>query len=324
MSVQMPVTFRNQYTDYITLVSQQMQTAFEAYVTYDEFNGSEFKFHDVAGTVSMTQRSDLGFETISLSDVGHTIRSYTFADFNVNLKLSPNQIRRTNLDVKPAYVDDILAAWNRTKEATILAALTATVQEGKDRGTAVTFNRATNVIGAKYQFGDAITGNEATGSAANRTGMSTAKIMAAATLLRKNYSLNGDSRLVLAVGPEEELDLMNDSYFINRDYNSNYAKFDNPSQAAGYIGTFYNVDIIRSTQLTVYNPAGATNDYRQCPLWVPQQIMYYADTAPVIQVLQSTAHKGFPMIIDAAGSVGAMRRKDDAVVVIGTKYGVSE
>lgn len=317
-------TFRNQYTDMITLLSQQEKTIFEQYVTMDEFTDSEFKFHDTIDSITMTQRSDLGFEAISLTDVTHNIRSYTYGDFQVALKLSKNQMRRTNLKFEPYYIEDVLAAWNRVKETTILASLTATVQAGKDRATAVNFNYATNVIGPRYQLGDALNGNEATGSAVNRTGMTADKIVAAATLLRARYALGNTTKLVLAIGPEELLDLMNDTKFTSRDFRPSEAPVGTIAANTQYIATYFNTDIIMSTNLTIRNPAGATNDYRQCPMWVPSQIMYYADSTPEIQVEKATGFKGFPYILDASGSVGAMRRKDDAVVIIGSKNGALE
>lgn len=312
----------DQFSDNITTLAQQTVSILGNTVMKGTSQG-EYKFFDRLGSVTLGTRSASN-ESSSFSDMAHTKRAVSFSDYFFTTYVDDRDLKRMLIDPQSAYVTQAVAAFKRKVDEVIIAAATADAKQGRATGasfTTVSYDTANQTVDVKFAAGDPIGAGNGTGSWA---GLTLAKILKGrAALLSANALLPGE-RIFCAVGPDEEIDLMNITQFASRDYrmpeNLPYELGIDPT---GIIGEWVGVTFLRSNLLATVNPSSASNAYRRCLMYVPSCIGF-VDAGDLKVKVAPNPERSFTNAIHVEGSMGAARIHENKIVEIRTNSGITD
>ena len=323
MTYSVSTAFVNEYSDSIKILAEQKNSVFENLVNQGDSSG-EYKFFDYIGAVTFTARSSSNEATV-FQDVAHTKRVVSFTDYFVNFyKDAVVDLQRMKVDPQSAYVEAAVDAWNTQKDTVINTAFFAAATTGKGVGASfgsTVFATTTQTVDVLYVAGDPIGTGNGTGTWNNTDGIFTYnKFLKGRSVLLTNHALAPGEMINLAISPEEEEALARIDQFRNRDYTAERLIADKMIDTNGLIGIWYGTAIYRSTNLTITDPDGASNQYRSCPMWVKSGMGLVKGGMPTVKAMENPS-QNFAVTINVQGSVGAVRLEEKKVVEIRTKTG---
>ena len=238
MSDQITTAEKQQYTNNITMLQQQMHANLRNAVDVEPVRG-EFTYFDQVAATSMTEMETRHGDT-RYTDTIHRRRRVGLTDFDVSDLIDKPDVIRTLIDPTNVYVRQFAAAAGRRIDDTIIAAFDATVNTGKSGSTTDAFD-STN-----YEI------------AVGTSNLTTGKLRTARRMLEgaENPEDGGDNQWFVVCSAEQREGLLGDSEFQNADFNSVRALVD------GKVDNWLGFKFLKSERLPV-----ATGNIRSVFVW---------------------------------------------------------
>lgn len=228
------------FSDMLIEAVQVQQSALEFACARKEIFKGEALFFNKIGTTELKKKDGTNQNTI-FSDIANTRRKVSFETFNDAVAINRfDTDRSTIVGLDTGYLNSLKFAAERKKEEIIVNAATGVAYEGKEGTTQVSFPDANNTV---YQDGTA-SSQGTSGESGTKTGLIADKILQALFLLRKNMKTgNIKEKIYCAISAEEELQLLQDSKIINRDYSAGQVL------DKGIVGSWLGVNFVRTELL---------------------------------------------------------------------------
>lgn len=301
MSTQIPVAFVDQYKANILLLSQQKQSLLERCCRKETITGDTM-FVERIGATAMQAITTRHGDTPQI-DTPHSRRKLTVADYNWSDKIDRLDKLKMIIDPQSTYVQNAVAAANRTKDDVIITALFGPAYSGHTGATTVNF----------YDTGECRLVNsdgtiEAAGSDWDddtETGLTIPKLLTCKQLL-DDADIDPERQRYFVTNPYNINQLLNTTEVKSSDYNTVKAL------AMGQIDSYMGFQFIMSTRLPADDTdTGATKcaAFAQdaIVLAVPEDITVKVDELPT---------KNYTTQVYVEISLGATRVEGPAVVGI--------
>jgi len=301
MSTQIPVAFVDQYKANILLLSQRKQSLLERCCRKETITGDTM-FVERIGATAMQAITTRHGDTPQI-DTPHSRRKLTVADYNWSDKIDRLDKLKMIIDPQSTYVQNAVAAANRTKDDVIITALFGPAYSGHTGATTVNF----------YDAGECRLVNsdgtiEAAGSDWDddtETGLTIAKLLTCKQLM-DDAEIDPERQRYFVTNPYNINQLLNTTEVKSSDYNTVKAL------AMGQIDTYMGFKFIMSTRLPADDTdTGATKcaAFAQdaIVLAVPEDITVRVDELPT---------KNYTTQVYVELSLGATRVEGPAVVGI--------
>lgn len=288
MSNQISTAFTKQYESQFQILSQQMMSRFKNKVRRKVAKSGAEYYIDQIDAVSVTEANSQR-TAITLGNTPHARREISKRRFYFADTVEDSEL--TDLLANPTadYTRNALMALERQIDDLIIEAAFADAKTGNIGGTTTTF------------------ASEGTTIASGSTGMTFAKLLQ----IRKTFE-NDDvpfTKINLAVGPEQEEDLLGFDQFVSTDYRDK-STFDNLSGIDGYVGRFMEFDIWRSTRLAV------NTGVRDCVAWVDDGIGLITGVEPKVIISPRVDMVEEPTQIQVVMYGGASRLDGEKVIKV--------
>ena len=198
MSTQITTAFVNQYSQNVSLLSQQMGSLLRNSVRTESVNGEKGFFEQIGSGVAQA-RSSRHSDT-PLMDTPHARRMVTMTDYEYADLVDDQDKIRMLISPESTYAKAAAAAIGRAMDDEIIAALGGTAKTGVSGGTSTTLP-----AGQKIVHGSA--------------GLTIAKLVSAKKILDQN-SVDPSIERYIVVSPEQIEDLLNSTTVTSADFNS--------------------------------------------------------------------------------------------------------
>ena len=296
MSNEVSTSFARRYEPMFQMLAQQTTSYFKDKVRLKTVADGESWSMDQLGAVGVTEITGQR-QAISLSDTPHQRRLIEKRTFYFADTVEEQDLTKLITDPTSDYTKNGLMALERRLDQLILDAALGSAKIGKDGGTTVTFAADTNgVSGAGGQT-----------VAAATTGLTYAKLLE----IRKKFHQRNvfPTKICLAIGPDQEEDLLNTTQFTNGDFRS-VKPLDNEVGKEGYIGSFMEFEIYRTNQLA---ESGGT---RSCIAWDKDGLGAIVGIAPKVILENRPDLAGSPLQVQVVMQAGASRLDGDKVIQV--------
>ncbi|MBN2591634.1 MAG: hypothetical protein JXA96_17340 [Sedimentisphaerales bacterium] len=301
MSVQIPVAFVDQYKGNILLLSQQKTSKLRQCCRMEPMTGDAMYVERI-GSTSMQLIADRHGDTPQI-DTPHSRRKLTTADYNWSDKIDKLDKLKMLIDPQSTYVQNAVAAANRTIDDVIITALGGPAYGGHAGGTTVN----------NYDVGECrlveSDGTIATAgsdwSNTTETGLTIAKVLTCKQLL-DDAEIDGSRQRYFVTNPYNINQLLNTTEIKSSDYNTVKAL------AQGQIDTFCGFRFIMSTRLAADDTdTGAT----KCYAFAQDAIVLSIAEEPTVEI-DRLPTKNYTTQVYVELSLGATRVEGPAVVGI--------
>ena len=271
---------------------QQEVSKFKPLVTVKNFSTAEEWYMNQIGSTSVSEVADLTAATV-LANTTTARRQITKSNYYYHELVLDDHLNDMSFDPKSDLVQNIIKAFKRQMDATIVAAATAAANTGKNGGTSTTFP-AGQII-----------------DSAAAAGFTYAKVLEAVKLYNTN-DFTGE-RLACVIGPEQVEELFNIKEFVNSDYTRLQATPIAPGFLGGYLGSM-NVGVIIDfyTYGTLTVPA---SDQRDCLLFPKDGIGLGVGMEPTVKFV-TRGDLNSQLQISVGSIFGASRLDEEKVVAI--------
>jgi hypothetical protein len=302
MSLQIPVSFVDQFKANILMLSQQKPAKLRSVCRMESVTGDTM-FVERIGPKDAQLRGARHGET-PISDATHTRRKLSMADYIVPADIidKPDRLKML-MDPQSAYVQNQTFALNRAIDDVVIAALWGAAYEGHTGATTVNF----------YDVGECRLLNsdgtiEAAGSDFDddtETPLTIAKLLTAKQLL-DDANIDDDRQRYFLTNPYNLNQLLNTTEVKSSDYNTVKAL------AQGYIDTFMGFKFLKSTRLPADDTdTGAT----RCFAFAQDAIVLAVAEEPTVHV-DVRADLCNSTQVYSTLSIGATRVEGPAVVQV--------
>jgi hypothetical protein len=301
MSAQIPVAFVDQYKANILLLSQQKTSKLEMCCRKEPITGDAM-FVERVGATEMQPITTRHGDTPQV-DTPHSRRKLTVADYNWSDKIDRLDKLKMIIDPQSTYVQNAVAAANRTKDDVIIDAIFGAAYSGHTGATTV--NMYDDGECRLIESSGVIVAAGSDWSNTTETPLTIAKLLTCKQLLDDANIDEGRQRYFVC-NPYNINALLNTTEVKSSDYNTVKAL------AMGQIDTFMGFKFIMSTRLNADDTdTGATQCAAFCQdaivLAVPEDITVKVDELPT---------KNYTVQVYVEMSLGATRVEGPAVVGI--------
>lgn len=286
MSNQITTAFVEQYSNNVTMLSQQMGSLLRNAVDVETVKGKNAFFEQI-GEVTAQVRTSRHSDTPQL-DTPHSRRRVSLADYEWADLIDDQDKIRMLIDPTSSYAKAAAAAMGRSMDDVIITALGGTAQTGVSGGT------STALPSAQKPF-----------SASQSDGLTVAKLLEAKYLM-DNASVDPSLKRFFVCSPKQIQDLLNTTEVKSSDFNTVKAL------AQGQLNSFLGFEFIMSTRLSF----DSTNtDDRLCYAFTEDAIKL-AIGKDVTARIDERADKGYSTQVYYCMSIGATRMEEEKVVEV--------
>jgi len=286
MSNQITTAFVEQYSNNVTMLSQQMGSLLRNAVDVETVKGKNAFFEQI-GEVTAQVRTSRHSDTPQL-DTPHSRRRVSLADYEWADLIDDQDKVRMLIDPTSSYAKAAAAAMGRAMDDVIITALGGTAYTGVAGGT------ATALPAGQKPF-----------SASQTDGLTVAKLLEAKYILDNN-SVDPSLRRFIVCSPKQIQDLLNTTEVKSSDFNTVKAL------AQGQLNSFLGFEFIMSTRLNF----DATNtDDRLCYAFTEDAIKLGIGK-DVMARIDERSDKGYATQVYYCMSIGATRMEEEKVVEI--------
>ena len=298
MSINAPSLFTQEFATNVALLSQQRQSVFETAVMHGSHTGEQASPINQVGSVEM-QPVNSRFQPKTRSDLTVDRRWITPQDWDLTLMVDTFDKLKMAVDLQSGEVAAAVAARNRRKDDTILAAFFATALTGKNGGTSTILPTSTNTNVISVSYG------------ATTSNMSVAKLKKAVELLMTNNVDLDNEELFCGLGPKQNTALMNDIEVIDGSFRG--AVIDGKGRLASWNGIQFKHSNRFSAPASGDDGGGTS---RQIPLWCKSAMHLGTWQNDVVRIRQAEELKGNPWELYCYQSLNATRIEEAKVIKI--------
>jgi len=282
MSLEVTTAQVEQYSSNVQMLSQQKVSRLRMAVDVESIRGKNAFFEQV-GVTAARQRTTRHSDTPRM-DTPHARRRVSLVDYDWADLIDDADKVRMLIDPTSPYAIAAAAAFGRTIDDVIIAAMLGTAYTGVTGSTSTTFDTTNNSI--------------AHGSA----GMTIAKILAAKEIL-DGHEVDESIPRYIALRSDQVTDLLNTTEIKSSDYNTVKAL------AQGQLNTFCGFEFIRTERLT------SDGTSRECLAWA-QDGLKLAIGQDVAARVSERADKNYSTQVFFSMCIGATRMEEKKIVEI--------
>ncbi len=290
MAYEIDDAFVQQYNSNIALVAQQKQSRLERAVRREPIS-AEFEYFDRIGTTEAQPKSGRHADT-PLMNTPHYRRKVASSPYHWADMVDGTDKLRMLADPTSPYVQNAVAAFNRTKDRIIIGAFDCTAYTGKEGNTPI-------ALPSKQILGS----NENGSGSDTPAGLTIDKLLVTREILLQNEAMAEGDMLYLACSARQLTNLLGTTEVKSADYNTVKAL------VKGEINTFAGFEFIR-TELMPW-----ANNTRQCFAWVKDGILLAA-AKDITTRITERADKSYSTQIYVEMDMGATRMEEEKVVQI--------
>jgi Phage capsid protein len=286
--------YTTQFTTAFELKLQQMGSKFRSHVSEGFHVG---KMASPVNQIDAIQsKAPAGrFAPKNRTDATFTRRWVFPTDREIDQLIDSFDELKTIADPKSHYVANASNAAGRDWDDEILAATTRDAKIGQDASALTTETFST----ANFQVSDSF-------GASASTGITVAKLIEAKRLFRHYHNDLENDALVIAIGSQQEADLLKQSQVVSTEYN------DRPVLVDGKIVRFMGFDIVVSERV----PQSTAGSIRGCVAWVKSGMYLgmWKETTNRVSIRNDLS--GEPFDLYTAYSYGATRTQPGKVIQV--------
>ena len=281
MSTQITTAFVNQYSQNVTLLSQQMGSLLRNSVRTEAVNGEKAFFEQIGSGVAAA-RSSRNSDT-PIMETPHARRMCNLTDYEYADLIDDQDKIRMLISPDSTYAKAAAAAIGRAMDDEIIAALGGTAKTGVSGGTSTALPS-----GQKIAHGGA--------------GLTIAKLVSAKKILDQN-SVDPSIERFIVVSPEQIEDLLNSTTVTSADFNSVKAL------VQGEMDTFLGFKFITSNRLKDNGTS------RLCYAYAREGMVLGMGKEPTARI-DERSDKSYSTQIYYCSSFGSSRLEEEMVVEI--------
>lgn len=290
MSFEITTAFVKQYSDNITILSQQKGSKLlGTTMTKTDVVGEE-TYMDQIGATEVVERTSRHSDSPLIS-TPHARRRITMRDFEWGDLIDKFDMVQTLIDPQNAYVQAGGYAMGRKIDDIIIESFFADAQTGKTGGTTVSFP-AGNQVAVDHN------------SSGTNSNLTVGKLREARKLLKAAEVDLDMEQPYIAVTAEQEDALLGTVEVTSADYNGVKALVN------GDVDTFLGFKFIRTERLAVDG-----SGFRRVPVWVPSGVGLALPMSPTARVTER-ADKSFSWYAYYSARFGASRLEEEKVIEI--------
>ncbi len=282
MSSQITTAFVEQYSNNVTLLSQQKGSLLRDKVDSETVQGKNAFFEQI-GSVSAVKRTSRHADTPQL-DTPHARRRVSLVDYEYADLIDEQDKVRTLIDPTSTYALAAAYAMGRAMDDEIITAATGTAFTGVSGGTSTTL-----------PSGQAITES-------GTDGLTVAKLRNAKRIMDLN-SIDPSIKRYIVVSPRQIDDLLGTTSVTSSDFNTVRAL------VTGEVNTFMGFEFIVSNRLSI------ASSKRKCFAYAMDGIKL-AIGKDVMSRIDERSDKGYATQVYYCASFGATRIEEEKVVSI--------
>lgn len=304
MSMQIPVSFVDQFKANIIMLSQQKPARLRMACRTEDVTGATMYVERIGPKDAVLVTTRHGDTPIS--DADHSRRKLSMLDYDVPADLidKPDKLKML-IDPQSAYTQNQVFSLNRAIDDVIIAALGGNVYGGVAGGTTIT-NYASGECRIVNSDGSVIAaGTNASG--ATETALTIAKLLTCKQLL-DDAEVDPERQRYFLTNPYNINQLLNTTEVKSADYNTVKAL------AQGQIDTFMGFKFLQSTRLPVGVDTSATSSYA----FAQDAIVLAVAEEPTVDVSIRNDKRNAIQVYSTL-SIGATRVEGPAVVEIELK-----
>jgi hypothetical protein len=286
MSTQITTAFVEQYSNNVTMLSQQMGSLLRNAVDVETIKGKNAFFEQIGEVTAQVRTSRHG--NTPQVDTPHSRRRVSLADYEWADLIDDQDKVRMLIDPTSSYAKAAAAAMGRAMDDVIIAALGGSADTGVAGGTAV-----------------ALPASQKPFSASQTDGLTVAKLLEAKYLM-DNASVDPSLKRYIVCGPKQIQDLLNTTEVKSSDFNTVKAL------AQGSINSFLGFEFIPSTRLSFDS---VNTDDRLCYAFTEDAVKL-AIGKDVTARIDERADKSYSTQVYYCMSIGASRIEEEKVVEI--------
>lgn len=292
MSFEVTTAFVKQYSDNITILSQQKGSKLlGSTMTKTDVVGKE-TYMDQIGATEVVERTSRHSDSPLIS-TPHRRRRITMRDFEWGDLIDEFDMLKTLIEPSNAYVQAGGYAMGRKIDDIILEAMFADAASGEEGGTLVPF-AAANVVPVDHN------------STGTNSGLTVGKLRQARKILKQNEVDLDMEQPWIAITADDEDDLLGTVEVTSADYNGVKALVN------GDVDSFLGFKFIRTERVNQ-----DANGFNRLPVWVPSGAGLALPMAPKARVTER-GDKSFSWYAYYSASFGASRLEEEKVVEIKT------
>src|SRR6056300_826835 len=286
MSTQITTAFVEQYSNNVTMLSQQMGSLLRNAVDVETIKGKNAFFEQI-GEVTASVRTSRHGNTPQV-DTPHARRRVSLADYEWADLIDDQDKVRMLIDPTSSYAKAAAAAMGRAMDDVIITALGGSADTGVAGGTAVALPSAQKPF-----------------SASQTDGLTVAKLLEAKYLM-DNASVDPSLKRYIVCGPKQIQDLLNTTEVKSSDFNTVKAL------AQGDINSFMGFEFIMSTRLNL----NATNTDDREVFAFTEDAVKLAIGSDVKARIDERNDKSYATQVYYSMAIGATRMEEEKVVQI--------
>lgn len=301
MSINAPQLFTQEFATSVALLSQQRMSVFETCVMQGSHTGEQASPINQVGSVEM-QPVNSRFQPKVRSDLTVDRRWITPQDWDLTLMVDTFDKLKMAVDLQSGEVAAAVAARNRRKDDTILAAFFATALTGKNGGTSTILptSTSTNVISVSY--------------GATTSNMSVSKLKKGIELLMANNVDLDNEEVYCGLSPAANTALMNDIEVIDGSFRG--AVVDGKGRLASWNG----IQFKHSNRFSL-GTDDAAGSSRALPLWCKSGMHMGVWQNEIVKIREATELKGNPWELYCYQSLNATRIEEAKIIKIWARNG---
>lgn len=282
------------------LATQQMPMKLGATIQQEMIEG-EKKYWDKYGEVAFVERTDAA-QPVQLQVVSRERRSISTRHFEYSELHEPRDEAKLMRALEPngPYEQNVLAAWNRKVDSTILSGLTATAYGGKDGTSTFTITSASD----HWITEDDTRLIAGTGGT---TGLSIDKLRIAKQVLEEADCDISD--LWLVIHPKQKKQLIEDDEVKSQDFVLDYPN------VSGEVSFIYGMKVITSTQVPAITTTDNTDDGHFAYVYSPDTAIWGFNRAIQTRV-DERPDLGHAIQFSVYADIAATRLYEDRLALI--------
>ena len=231
MSELIPALFTTQFSSLLELKLQQMGSKLRGRVREQTHVGKQASPVNQIGAIQMKAPAGR-FAPKNRTDADFTRRWVTPQDGEIDQLIDSFDELRTIIDPKNMYVENASMAVGRGWDDAIIAAFFGSASTGVDEGAMVTETFSTTNFQIASTFG-----------ASSAAGLTVAKMIECKRILRHYHVDLEAERPTMAIGSQQESDLLNQTQVVSTEFN------DRPVLVDGSVKQFLGFDLVLSERL---------------------------------------------------------------------------
>jgi hypothetical protein len=290
MAFEIPDHYSRSFTTNVELLLQQEDSRFSDCVTQATYTGEQAQVVKQFGEVEFQEKTSRLADT-NFSEIEHRQRWAFPTDYDLALPVEKeDEIRMLDSPVSP-YTSAMSAAWNRKKDAVIVAAALGTAKTGKNGGTSTSFDSTNFQVAVDF----VLAGGTLT------SGLTIAKLTEAKRMLdAAECPMMGR---YFGAGSTQFQDLLNTTQITSADYNTVKALVN------GEVDTFLGFKFKR------YEGFTSASSVRSCIAW-HKTGLHLGTWNGLETKIGERPDKKYLVQVFMKGTVGATRTNEEKVVEV--------